>query len=321
MVVFSSIEEARGALAGCAVAIGNFDGVHLGHKRLLDEARRLAREEGAKAVLLTFEPHPAKVLSPSFAPFLLTTLERKLALLEEQGLDAVVLQPFDRAYAATSAETFVERDLIGALGARHVVVGYDFTFGKGRAGNPEALAKLSEGKALVHTVQAVSVGGLVVSSTKIRELLLEGRVSQAAQLLGRAFVLDGKVVAGRGRGKGLGFPTANLAPETELVPAAGVYAVVAAVEGIDAPVGGAANIGRKPTFGEEELTVESFLFDLDADLYGRRMAVAFLERLRPELRFGSVAELVEQIGKDVVRAKEIVSDWVGKAPILPRPLR
>lgn len=314
MQVFRHLDEVRGTLDGCAVAIGNFDGIHLGHRELLLQTRRLAGERGAPSVVLSFEPHPAKVLSPDFAPLLITTTERKIALLEGEGVDALVLQPFDKAYAATPPEAFVERDLLGSLGARDVVVGYDFTFGKGRAGDPEVLARLGHPRMRVHTVPPFHENGLVVSSSKIRELVLEGRVEPAARLLGRPFLLDGIVVPGRGRGRTIGYPTANVAPRTELLPANGVYTVLAAVEGVAGAVGGAANIGRKPTFGEEERTVEIHLFDTDQDLYGREMAVAFLHRLRPEVRFGSVEELVEQIGKDVREARAQLDRYGGEAP-------
>lgn len=314
MNVFRSIDEARGKLSGCAVAIGNFDGVHLGHRQLLAKAKALAEARGAPAAVLTFEPHPAKVLSPDFAPPLISTITRKLRLLEDEGLDAVVIQPFDRAYAATSAEAFVRRDLVGALGARDIVVGYDFTFGKGRAGTPEALARLAGDDAGVRVVPAFARDQLVVSSSKIRELVLAGRVAQAAELLGRPFLVDGRVVPGRGRGRTIGIPTANVAPDTELLPASGVYAVRAAIEGIEGTFPGGANIGRKPTFGEEDLTVEVHLLGLDADLYGRNMAVAFLERLRGEQRFASAEELVGRIRLDLEQARE-VAEAAGLQPL------
>ncbi len=311
MDVFDSIAQARGRFPGCVVAIGNFDGVHLGHLRLIDETKRLAAARGGAAVLLTFDPHPARLLSPDFAPPLIAALPRKLRLLEEAGLDAVILQPFDWALAGTSPETFVRRDLVETLGAAAIVVGYDFTFGKGRAGTPEVLAKLGADDASVHIVSAVSRDGLVVSSSKVRELVLEGRVAPAADLLGRPFILDGVVVPGRGRGRTIGVPTANVAPHTELLPAVGVYAVRAAAAGIEGSWAGAANIGRKPTFGEEELTVEVHLLDADVDVYGKQMAVAFLERLRPERRFASAEELVAQIRRDVEDARAIAARYRG----------
>jgi len=307
MEIYRSIAEAHGHLANCAVAIGNFDGVHLGHRRLLDTARALAQAGGRKSALLTFEPHPATVLSPQFAPPRVATLPRKLQLLEEAGIDAVVLQPFDKAYSGSTAEDFVRRDLVLGLQAADVVVGHDFTFGKGRAGNVAVLAALAGDALRIHTVPAVTADGLVVSSSKIRELVLAGRVAPAARLLGRPFLVDGTVVPGRGRGRTIGIPTANVAPDTALLPAVGVYAVLAAADGLPGVVGGAANIGVKPTFGTEEMTVEVHLFDVSADLYGKRVAVAFLERLRGEHRFSGPAELVEQIHKDIAAARAIAA--------------
>lgn len=318
MRVYRDIEEVGGALSGCAVALGNFDGVHLGHQALLAEARRLAEREASPAAVLTFEPHPAKILSPEFAPILISTPARKSERLASFGMDAEVLLRFDRGFASTPPERFVERYLIEGLGARHVIVGYDFSFGRGRAGNPQVLSRLGAGAFEVHTIEPFRQNGLVVSSSKIRELLLEGRVEPASRLLGYPFILDGSVVRGRGRGRGIGFPTANVSSETELVPANGVYAVLCAVEGVEGPVGGAANVGRKPTFGEEERTVEVHLFGEHGDLYGRRIAVAFLRRLRAELRFASVEQLVDQIREDVRIARAEVEGWKGPPPILSK---
>ena len=305
MQVFRSLAEAGNELRGSALAIGNFDGVHKGHRRLFDTARALARAGGGKAAVLTFEPHPGKVFSPELAPPLIATLPRKLQLLEEAGVDATILQPFDREYAMTTAEQFVKEQLVGTLGVADVVVGHDFTFGKGRVGTPSLLSSLAEGRLHVHVVPAVMEDGLVVSSSKIRELVLAGKIAAATRLLGRPPILDGVVVPGRGRGRTIGFPTANLQPETELVPATGVYAVRVAVEGIEGVFAGAANIGVKPTFGEEEQTVEIHVIDQKLEIYGRKLAVAFLERLRGEARFESVEALVEQIGKDVEAARAL----------------
>lgn len=306
MKVYRSLDEPLDELSGCAVAIGNFDGVHAGHRRLIETVRALAGP-GGQAVLLTFEPHPARVLSPEYAPRLITSPARKLALLEETGLDAVVVQPFDRTYAGSSPEDFVRGQLVGKLGARDIVVGHDFTFGKGRAGTPQLLASLATPEARVHVVPAVTLDGLVVSSSKIRELVLEGRVAPAARLLQRAFVLDGTVVPGRGRGRTIGFPTANVAPDTELLPGAGVYAVMVASAALGGVLGGAANVGVKPTFGGGDLTVEVHVLGATADLYGHRVAVAFLDRLRGEERFPGPEALAAQIERDVARAREVVA--------------
>lgn len=317
MEVFPSLAEAR-ALRGCAVAVGNFDGVHLGHRRLFETARARAAGHRAAAVALTFEPHPARVLRPELAPPLLTPLPRKLELMAGCGLDAAVVQPFDLAWAQTGARTFVERDLCGQLGAAQVVVGYDFTAGHERA-RADALREMLLGCGVsLDVIQPVTAEGLTVSSTKIREFLLEGRVDAAALLLGRPHDLEGLAERGAGRGRAFGFPTANLRPEG-MLPARGVYAVRAwlgaAGEGAvgetrDATAwNGVCNVGVKPTVEEgAPVTAEVHLLDFDGrDLHGQRVRIAFIERLRDERRFPSVAELRAQIARDVERARQVLA--------------
>src|SRR5690242_6469644 len=238
MLVLRSLEEARlaGALRGGAVAIGNFDGVHLGHRRLVAVARERAGSRGARAGVLTFEPHPVRVLRPELAPPLLTALPRKLELLAGLGVDAAVVQPFDRAYAATAASEFVARDLAARLGVADVVVGYDFTAGRERARVDTLRPLLAAHGIAVHVVEPVTADGLVVSSTKIREFLLEGNVEGAALLLARPYDVDGVVARGAGRGRGFGFATANVDTDA-LLPANGVYAVRTVVGGRGGPDG------------------------------------------------------------------------------------
>jgi riboflavin kinase/FMN adenylyltransferase len=314
MEVFRSLEEAqaRGSLRGCAVAIGNFDGVHLGHQRLLDLARERAAPRGAPAAVLTFDPHPVRVLRPALAPPLVTSLGRRLELLAAHGVDAVVVQPFDLAYARTPARDFVARDLVGRLGCAEVVVGYDFTAGHERARVAALRPLLAAAGVLLHVVEPVAADGLVVSSTKVREFLLEGNVEAAALLLTRPYDLDGTVARGAGRGRGFGFATANVATPA-LLPANGVYVVRAVVGGRPGPlgpVGGAAhggvcNVGVKPTVESgAPVVAEAHLFDFDGrDLYGERIRLAFLARLRDERRFPSVEALRAQIADDVSRAR------------------
>ncbi len=317
MEVFRSLAEAR-ALRGCAVAIGTFDGVHLGHRRLFETARARAARHGARAVALTFEPHPARVLRPELAPPLLTPLERKLELMAGCGLDAAVVQPFDLGWAQTGARTFVERDLCGHLGAADVVVGYDFTAGHERA-RVEALREmlLACGVSL-NVIQPVTAEGLTVSSTKIREFLLEGRVDAAALLLGRPHDVDGVAERGAGRGRAFGFPTANLRP-AGMLPANGVYAARVRL-GVPVGEGGVTgardatgwdavcNVGVKPTVEEgAPVTAEAHLLDFDGRaLHGQRVRLAFIERLRDERRFPSAEDLKAQIARDVERAREVL---------------
>ncbi|GEJ55669.1 riboflavin biosynthesis protein RibF [Anaeromyxobacter diazotrophicus] len=305
MEVYRSLAEA-GALRGCAVAVGNFDGVHLGHRRLFEVARELSAARGAPAAALTFEPHPVRVLRPQLAPPLLTPLARKLELLAGCALDAAVVQPFDLAYAATDAEAFVARDLVGHLGARDVVVGQDFTAGRGRTRVDRLRELLAAHGARLTVVEPVAWEGLVVSSTKIRELLLEGQVEAAAPLLGRPHDVEGPVERGAGRGRGLGFATANLRPQA-MLPANGVYAVRAWSGG--AELAGVANVGVKPTVQRSgTVSLEAHLLDADArDRYGEPLRVAFVARLREERRFASLEALREQIAEDAERARAVLS--------------
>jgi riboflavin kinase / FMN adenylyltransferase len=307
MRVFRSLEEAAasGLLRGGALAVGNMDGVHLGHQRLLE----LARELSPASALLTFEPHPVRVLRPQLAPPLLTPLARKLELLEALGLAAVVVHPFDLHYAATPAAEFVARDLAGRLGVAHVVVGHDFTAGRERA-HVEALGPLlaAHGIAL-RVVEPVGADGLVVSSTKIREFLLEGNVDAAALLLTRPYDLDGRVVRGAGRGRAFGFATANV-ETAQLLPANGVYAVRARLgpRGVGEERTGVCNVGVKPTVEVAgKVAPEVHLLDFDGrDLHGEAIRVAFLARLREERRFPSVDALRAQIARDIEAARALL---------------
>jgi riboflavin kinase/FMN adenylyltransferase len=311
MRLFHSIEEAAasGALRGGALAIGNFDGVHRGHRALLDRARARAGGRGMAAGVLTFEPHPVRVLRPQLAPPLLTSLPRKLELLEAAGVEAVVVQPFDLDYAATPAAGFVARDL-RPLGVGDVVVGWDFTAGHERA-RVEALRPLLEAAGMaLQVVEPVAEGGLTVSSTKIREFLLEGNVEGAALLLARPHDLDGVVARGAGRGRGFGFATANVATAA-LLPALGVYVVRALLGGGPAGAavhGGVCNVGVKPTVDASgRVSAEVHLFDFDGrDLYGEAIRIAFLARLREERRFPSVEALRTQIAADAERARTLL---------------
>lgn len=309
MKVFHAISDATG-LDGCAVALGNFDGVHRGHQALFAEANR-----HRPSVALTFSPHPGKVLQPDLAPKLIALLPRKLELLADQGLDATIIQPFTTDYARSTPEQF-EASLFDALKARNIVVGTDFTYGSKRGGTVQTLATAAAKRgAQVHTVAPVTVDGVVASSSKVREYILEGRVSAAQRLLGRPFDLDGTVVPGAGRGRTIGVPTANVDTQNELRPAPGVYAVRAFVRSADRSLGagiaGAANIGVKPTFGGGDVTIEVHLLDWQGDLYARELRVEFLERLRAEQRFASVTELVGQIKRDVEHARAVVARATG----------
>jgi riboflavin kinase / FMN adenylyltransferase len=313
--LFNSLELAaqEGSLSGAVASLGNFDGVHLGHRALL----RAAEAHGRGGVV-TFQPHPGKVLQPDLAPKLISTYERKLELLAEAGAAFAVVQPFNTDFARTTAAGF-EAQLFDRLRLSGVVVGADFTYGSKRSGNVAALVAAAQRRgARVQVVEQVVLEGVVVSSSKVREYILEGRVEAAERLLSRPFDLDGTVVKGAARGRTIGFPTANIDTDNELKPAPGVYAVRVRRLPQRAPDeapgvadgtwhGAAANIGVKPTFGGTEVTIEAHLLDFEGDLYGQRLRVQFLARLRPEMRFGSVAELTAQIKRDVERAREAVA--------------
>ena len=298
-----------------AVAIGNFDGFHVGHQALVQRAKALARKKNAKSIVLTFDPHPAKVLAVRLTPPLLTSLEDKLRLLATTGVDAVVVQPFDADFAAWSPESFVNRVLQDALHAVGVVVGYDFTFGAARSGTTVSLSEMGRTAGFdVEVVPAQAVGqGLVASSTKVRAFVLEGRMQAAALVLGRPHHISGKVVEGARRGRTIGFPTANLESGNEVIPKNGVYAGwLDWGEGAEPAV---VNVGYKPTFGEEQLSIEAHVIvpthakaaPPELMLYGLECDLYFAARLREERRFESVEALTRQIALDRERARALLA--------------
>ncbi|MFH5804785.1 bifunctional riboflavin kinase/FAD synthetase [Alienimonas sp. DA493] len=294
--------EARGGL----LSVGNFDGVHRGHAAILSELKRLAKKRGVPAVAVTFDPHPVAVLRPEFTPALLTTHERRAELLRAGGADAVVRLPVDRNLLAHTAGQFFERVLLGAFGAVGVVEGGDFRFGKDRVGDVSTLRRWGRPHGwTVETVEAVTVDGAPVSSSRIRGLIAEGAVAEAARLLGRPHRLAGTVVSGEGRGRTLGFPTANLAKLDVLPPAPGVYAGRATVDGRNYPV--ALHLGPRPTFDAGPPTAEAHLLDFSGDLYGRRLAVDLLDRVRGVRAFENAEELKRQVLADVSAARRIAT--------------
>jgi riboflavin kinase/FMN adenylyltransferase len=311
MRVFYGHGSLAGALRGATAALGNFDGVHLGHRHLLAAARAAA--PAAPLAVVTFEPHPARVLAPERAPALLTPLARKLELLDAAGVDACVVEPFDRALSGWSAEAFVDRILIDAIGVGHVAIGADFRFGHGRAGTATTLADAgARGGFAVSAVAPLELGGRVASSSRVRAALGAGDVRDAALVLARAHDVEGPVVRGAGRGKGLGVPTANVATADALLPQLGIYAVWA--ERLDRPgptLAGAASLGTNPTFGPGAVTLEVHLLDHAGDLYGERLRVGFVERLRGEERFPDVPALIAQMAKDCDAARAIVGPLLG----------
>ncbi len=308
MDVFAGHRALTRPLRAPAITIGNFDGVHRGHRALIARAQALAAPRGGEAVVLTFDPHPVQLLAPHAAPPLITTRARKLELLAEAGAGATVVEPFDAALAALPADAFVEQILAGAFGARDIVVGGDFTYGKGRGGNVETLAAAGARLGFAVTVvPPVAVDGEVASSTRVRGYLRGGDPARAAALLGRPYDVDGVVVHGAGRGKGLGIPTANVATDGELLASPGIYAVTLGRPGVDAaPLPAVASLGTNPTFVDQgALVLEVHVLDFDADLYGARVRVGLVARLRDEARFDSIDALLAQIHADVADARSV----------------
>jgi riboflavin kinase/FMN adenylyltransferase len=306
MIVARSIEEISETIESSCLTIGNFDGVHLGHQKLIRRTREKAGKHGHSCVVVTFDPHPLRVLVGPDTPPFITLTEQKLELIEKLGPEITVVMPFDRELAALPPDEFVRRYLVRGLNMRDMVIGYDYAFGKKRAGNYEMLKYMGENEGFgVERLGPVLVGGAVVSSTRIRDLVRAGRVWDARSLLGRFYIVRGRVARGRDRGaKLLGFPTANLALTDELVPKTGVYAVWVVIDG--KPRRAVANIGFNPTFGNETVSVEVHVMDFDADLYETVIDVHFVQRLRSEKKFDGVDKLKHQIGRDVQLAKTIL---------------
>jgi riboflavin kinase/FMN adenylyltransferase len=285
------------------VTVGNFDGVHLGHQAILSRVRDLAKQTNRISSVLTFYPHPSKVLRPAQARPLLMTLTQRLAAINTIGIDAALVAKFDADLANVSAEDFVRRFLEDTMDAQVVLVGGNFRFGHKQAGDVKLLAELGKRWGFeVEIVPPVIEDGTAVSSTAIRTAVLEGQVEEAERLLGRPFALSGEIRTGTGQGRKLIVPTLNLATEQEALPKTGVYATEVAVQG--KVYNAATNVGLRPTFDGAHLTIESYLFDFDENLTSGKMEVRFRTRLREERKFSGPAELREQVLKDIDRAKE-----------------
>jgi riboflavin kinase/FMN adenylyltransferase len=287
------------------LALGNFDGLHRGHIKIIERIRRGATERGGTALVLTFDPHPPRVLRPDKAPALLMTKPQKLAALERAGVQGVAVVRFTLELSQWEPETFVRRVLVDWLRVAEVWVGADFLFGRERSGNFSLLRTLGQQAGFrVEKIDPIRYKDFVVSSTRIRRLVSEGRVEEAGALLGRHYAIGGEVVEGARRGRELGFPTANLASDNELVPPNGVYATFFTLDGVIRP--GVTNIGVRPTFGETpKVSIETHVLGFSGDLYGRQAEVAFVQRLRDERRFPDIDALREQIAADVRRAERL----------------
>ena len=316
MHIIRSLADAYPSPSSC-VTIGNFDGVHIGHQKLIQRTRERARARGLRSVVVTFDPHPLRVLTNRKTPPFITLTEQKLELIAALGVDATLLLTFTREMAALSPAEFVRTFLVEGISMRDLVIGYDYAFGRNRSGDFTVLSALGrEMEFTVEQLDPVMHEGTVVSSTRIRDLIQAGMVWEARLLLSRFYRVSGSVVHGRNRGgRLLGFPTANIALTDELFPRRGVYAVWAETEGAFLPA--VANIGYNPTFGNDTLSVEVHLLDFDKNIYGRPMHVHFVQFLRDEKKFSGVEELVAQIGKDITLGRRILSSPEAQPPIPP----
>ncbi|MCC7193986.1 MAG: bifunctional riboflavin kinase/FAD synthetase [Gemmatimonadaceae bacterium] len=294
-----------------AVTVGTFDGVHRGHRFVVDRLVRFARERGVRSAVVTFEPHPLRIVNPLAAPPLLCVGDEKVRLLEASGADDVVVVPFTREVALLEAERFVDEVLLGRFGMRHLFIGHDHGFGRGRAGDAATLERLGSARGFdVHVVPAVDDrDGRPISSTAIRNAVARGDLARAADGLGRPYWVSGVVGHGEGRGAALGYRTLNLAshPPEKLLPPEGVYAVRVATPGTDYP--GMLNLGARPTFGDERRGIEAHIFDACGDWYGESVRVDFIRRLRDVRRFDGPESLVAQLRRDEEAARLIVSRW------------
>lgn len=314
MRVVEGSEALAAPLPGSVVTVGNFDGLHVGHRAILDTVTSRAAFLAGPAVVYTFEPHPRKVLHPDRAPRLLTTLEQKLELLEAQGVDIVIVEPFSLAFARFPAESFVREILFERIRPREVYVGYDFHYGRDREGSMRTLTELGPHLGFAVTIiPEVMVGDRDVNSTRIRQLLAEGNVTEAALLLDRPYTVRGTVAKGDRRGRTIGFPTLNLAAENEILPARGVYASHVRFLDEEDPASAAlwpavTNVGTRPTFKDDDaLLAEAHLFDFEGEAYGRRVEISFEHFLRHERRFADVDALKAQIARDAAGAREVLA--------------
>ena len=303
----NDLDNIAGFERNTAVTFGVFDGVHLGHQAVISTLLERAAQDKLMSVLVGFYPHPLAFLSPERCPPILTPLSKRVEILQEFGIDKIVILSFDAQIAAMSPESFVEKVLLEKCRAKHVVVGYACQFGKNRAGNAQRLAEISEDYPFdVTIVPPTEINGAPVHSTRIRQALARGDLHWSSQLLGRPYSLVGEVIQGDGRGRQLGFPTANIDTRNQICPPNGVYAIRAKLEGkwLD----GVLNIGTRPTFNALNFQVESYFFDFNETIYGKSVEIFFVEKIRSERKFPNLQSLVQQIQRDIMDAVEILGE-------------
>ncbi|MGQ9646957.1 MAG: bifunctional riboflavin kinase/FAD synthetase [Thermodesulfobacteriota bacterium] len=311
MEIILGLDQLKRPLNNPVVTLGNFDGVHLGHQSIFRRVKEEAQKIKGEAVVITFEPHPLKILSPQTCPPLLTPFKKKMMFIEKSGIDTVLCIEFTQNFSEISPFDFIKNILMEKVKPRKIVVGYNYHFGKGHRGDVEILKQVCKlFNVDVDVMAPLRIGSTTVSSSKIRELIKDGKVEEASRLLGRNYPVIGKVVRGVKRGQTLGFPTANLEISEDLYPKKGVYAVE--VVWNEQRLDGVANVGVNPTFypaqakGENPLLIEVYILNFRGDLYGEQIQVNFIRRIRDETRFDSSAELIEQINKDVEWAQKNV---------------
>lgn len=310
MELIEHIDEIEKPFENAVITIGNFDGVHIGHQALFHEVIEKADALGGTSIVMTFEPHPSRVLKQSDHPPLITLYEQKVELIASSGIDILICFPFTREFAAISAKEFVEDILLKRIGIKAIVLGRDYTFGRNREGNLELLQTYAENLGfeviVADWIQTLNTQPGRISSTHTRELVMAGKVADAQKLLGRYYQIRGIVATGRNRGgRLLGFPTANITLHDELCPKTGIYAVT--VECGNKQYKGVANIGYRPTFDDHEFAVEVHILDFNDDIYGHKIRINFIQRIRDEIKFSNISELSDQIKKDIVKAREILS--------------
>ncbi len=307
MQFFETYKDIPNKAQKCVIVIGNFDGVHLGHKALLDKSRVIAKDLGKPLAVLTFEPNPKQLFRPDEPPCRLTPRDFKAEKLAEHGVDYIFSLPFDWEFASQSADDFVQNILINGLKASHIIVGYNFKFGQLRKGDAATIRKAGLQVTVINEVKG-EVGQNYSSST-IRQLLRHGKIDKANSILGWDWEIRGKVFKGDQRGRELGYSTANIAMEDIVHPEYGVYACFARVRGENKWQKAVCNIGIRPMFEVQEAQVETYIFDFNRDIYGKILCVKPVKRLRGEAKFNSLDELIEQIGKDCEQAKEVLEDY------------
>jgi riboflavin kinase/FMN adenylyltransferase len=305
MRIVYDLNELTEPLMNPVLTIGNFDGVHRGHLALFDKVIERAKAINGQSVVMTFDPHPIKVMSPGNGPPLITPIEQKLELISNAGVDVILCIAFTPEFASMSAKDFVQSILMDRLGVKEIVVGYDYTFGHMRQGDVSFLRKMGDKLGFrLHVTGPIHLDDTIVSSTSIREFVQQGNLVDAKRFLGRDYQISGAVVKGKGRGgRLLGYPTANLKPVDELIPRRGVYAVTVRVD--DKNYCGVANIGYNPTFGDDTLSVETHLLDFSENIVGRKIKIRFIQRLRDEMTFGDAKELSDRISQDIEQARKL----------------